>query len=127
MDDLTPLDARNTLLIKSKVDLEASYPSIPSDHEENLPPYSKTGDRYYAPSIPESTYHPALSSGPSPSPMYRDLTGTRQPGDASPNYSQGFSSVDMDGNHAHYRGNSSDGRDGVSPHEFVGQQKYSGY
>ncbi|KAL7946031.1 hypothetical protein V8C42DRAFT_50080 [Trichoderma barbatum] len=121
MDDLTPLDARNTLLIKSK-DLEASYPPIPSDHEENLPPYSKAGDRYYAPSIPESTYHPALSSGPSPTPMSRDLTGTRQPGDTSPNYSQG-----MDDSHAHYRGNSSDGRVGVNPHDFIGQQKYSGY
>ncbi|UKZ53858.1 hypothetical protein TrVGV298_007660 [Trichoderma virens] len=107
-DDLTPLDARNTMLIKSKADLEASYPSVP-DHEENLPPYSKAGDRYYAPSIPEGTYHPALSSNPSPNAMYRDLTGSRQPGDASPNY---FSSDDS---HAHYRGNSSDGRDGVSP------------
>lgn len=125
-DDLTPLDARNTMLIQSKADLEASmYPPIPSDHEENLPPYSKTGDRYYAPSIPESTYHPALStSGSSPSPMYRDLTGARQPGDASPNY---FSSGGMDDHRAHSRGHSSDGRDGVQPYEFVGSTKYSGY
>ncbi|KAL7935385.1 hypothetical protein V8C35DRAFT_271682 [Trichoderma chlorosporum] len=122
-DDLTPLDARNTMLIKSKMDLEASYPSVP-DHEENLPPYSKAGDRYYAPSIPESTYHPAHSSGQSPNPMSRDLTGARQPGDATPDYQQGFPSED--GN-AHYRGTSSDGRDGVSPYDFVGHQKYSGY
>ncbi|KAK4070480.1 TRP_N domain-containing protein [Trichoderma simmonsii] len=122
-DDLTPLDARNTMMIKSKADLEASYPSE-HDHEENLPPYSKAGDRYYAPSIPEGTYHPALSSGPSPNAMSRDLTGSRQPGDASPNYPQGFASDD---GHAHYRGNSSDGRDGVSPYDFVGHQKYSGY
>ncbi|RFU81838.1 transient receptor potential ion channel [Trichoderma arundinaceum] len=132
MDDLTPLDARNTMLIRSKADLEASmYPPIPSDHEENLPPYSKTGDRYYAPSIPESTYHPALSGSHSPSPMYRDLTGARQAGDSSPSYSQDFFSVGVDDSRPNSRtstrGPSPDGRDLVQPHDFVGSQKYSGY
>ncbi|KAL7784070.1 hypothetical protein V8C37DRAFT_24983 [Trichoderma ceciliae] len=132
MDDLTPLDARNTMLIRSKVDLESSmYPPIPTDHEENLPPYSKTGDRYYAPSIPESAYHPALSMPHSPSPMYRDLTATRQPGDTSHNFSQDYFSVGVDdsrpNSRSSTRGHSSDGRDGIQTHEFVGSQKYSGY
>ncbi|KAH0491247.1 hypothetical protein TgHK011_002685 [Trichoderma gracile] len=103
MDDLTPLDARNSLLIK-RGDLEASYVA---DHEENLPPYSKSGDRYYAPSIPESKEHQDEKVGFTPHPMYRDLTGSRQQGD--------------------YRDNNSAGGDGVHPHEFVSDQKYSEY
>ncbi|KAM0254905.1 hypothetical protein ACHAQJ_006342 [Trichoderma viride] len=132
MDDLTPLDARNTMLIRSKADLEATmYPSIPSEHEENLPPYSKAGDRYYAPSIPESTYHPALSSTASPSPMYRDLTATRQAGDNSHDFSRDYFTVGGDNSRPNSRGStrghSSDGRDGIQPHEFVGSPNYSGY
>ena len=101
MDDLTPLDARNSLLIK-RGDLEASYVA---DHEENLPPYSKGGDRYYAPSIPESTDRQDEKAGFAPHPMYRDLTANRQHGDY----------------------NSSAGGDGVNPHEFVSDKKYSEY
>ncbi|KAH6608608.1 transient receptor potential ion channel [Trichoderma cornu-damae] len=132
MDDLTPLDARNTMLIRSKADLEASgYPPIPSDHEENLPPYSKTGDRYYTPSIPESTYHPALSPVPSSSPMYRDLTATRQPGETSSDDSEGYFSVGVDESRPNSRSSTrdhgSDGRNGVQPHDFVVSQKYPGY
>ncbi|KAH8123372.1 hypothetical protein ACSS6W_007102 [Trichoderma asperelloides] len=129
-DDLTPLDARNTMLIQSKADLEASmYPPIPSEHEENLPPYSKTGDRYYAPSIPESTYHPALSSGTTPSPMYRDLTGSRPQGESGHDFSRDYFAVGGDNSRPNSRGStrghSSDGH-GVQPHEFVGSQNYSG-
>ncbi|KAL6873066.1 TRP domain-containing protein [Trichoderma novae-zelandiae] len=111
MDDLTPLDARNSLLIK-RGDIEASYVA---DHEENLPPYSKGGDRYYAPSITESTDHQDEKAGFTPHPMYRDLTANRQHGDHP------------EGNQTHYRDTSSASGDGVYPHEFVSDQKYSGY
>ncbi|KAM0462995.1 hypothetical protein ACHAPV_003120 [Trichoderma viride] len=130
-DDLTPLDARNTMLIRSKADLEASmYPPIPAEHEENLPPYSKAGDRYYAPSIPESTHHPALSSGTTPSPMYRDLTGSRQQSESGHDFSRDYFAVGGDNSRPNSRGStrghSSDGY-GVQPHEFVESQNYSGY
>ncbi|KAL7925172.1 TRP domain-containing protein [Trichoderma austrokoningii] len=104
-DDLTPLDARNTMLIKSKADLEASI-------------------------IPESTYHPALSSGTTPSPMYRDLTGSRQQGESGHDFQRDYFAVGGDNSRPNSRGStrghSSDGY-GVQPHEFVGSQNYSGY
>lgn len=129
-DDLTPLDARNTMLIQSKVDLEASMFPHPSEHEENLPPYSKAGDRYYAPSIPEEKYHPALSSGTTPSPLYRDLTGSRPQGESGHDFQRDYFAVGGDNSRPNSRG-STRGHDidghGVQPHEFVGSQNYSGY
>ncbi|KAL6904344.1 TRP domain-containing protein [Trichoderma evansii] len=129
-DDLTPLDARNTMLVQSKGDLEASMYPHPSEHEENLPPYSKAGDRYYAPSIPDEKYHPALSSGTTPSPMYRDLTGSRPQGESGHDFQRDYFAVGGDNSRPNSRGSTrghdTDGH-GVQPHEFVGSQNYSGY